>query len=438
MSDLTNGSPRGSHPARPLRLEHPLPVGMRDLLPQQAAQRSALTRRLLEAFALHGYQQVVLPAFELVSVLERGLGSLAPDELLQFVEPESGEVVALRPDMTPQVARLLVTRLAEAPSPARLAYQGSVLRRRRARARRHQQIPQAGIELLGSHAAEGDLEVVRVAAAAVRAAGLERFVLDIGHVGIARALLEEIPGGARAGVIEALALKDPAALLTRAEASGLRGRGLSALVELPTLHGGDEIWARAERALSDTAAVAPLGELRRLFAALAEAGLASDVAVDLGELSNFEYYTGMTFQLLAEGPGEALGAGGRYDGLLGRFGVPRPAAGMALDLDNLTWALAHAGRAEPAAPRVLVAAAVADAQLLCTALRGLGLACAPNATHQAEDYARAWDYTHCLRVEAERCVLLDLAAGGEIEISATESAGRAAEVAAALAMAASS
>src|SRR6185369_9770065 len=142
---------------------HPLPAGMRDLLPPDAARRRNLSRRLLDHFALHGYQIVTPPAFELAEVLERGLGTLDPRDVLRFVEPESGEVAALRPDMTPQIARIAATRLADRPLPMRLCYEGTVLRRRQERARKHRQIPQAGVELLGVAGPDGDLELLSLA-----------------------------------------------------------------------------------------------------------------------------------------------------------------------------------------------------------------------------------------------------------------------------------
>src|SRR5215472_17690716 len=119
----------------PLRaLEHPLPSGMRDLLPEEAAARRSLSRSILDSFALHGYSIVTPPVFEFAEVLERGLGTLDPADVLRFVEPESGEVAALRPDMTPQIARLIATRLRDRPPPMRIAYEGTVLRRRSGRA----------------------------------------------------------------------------------------------------------------------------------------------------------------------------------------------------------------------------------------------------------------------------------------------------------------
>src|SRR6476620_4749488 len=149
---------------------NPLPAGMRDLLPPEAAGRRRLSRRVLEHFALHGYELVTPPAFELAEVLERGLGTLDPRDVLRFVEPESGEVAALRPDVTPQIARMAATRLADRPMPMRLCYEGTVLRRRQERARKHRQIPQAGVELLGMRGPEGDIEVMGLAASSARAA----------------------------------------------------------------------------------------------------------------------------------------------------------------------------------------------------------------------------------------------------------------------------
>src|SRR3954464_4074581 len=149
---------------------YPLPAGMRDLLPPEAQKRRKLSRRLLENFGLHGYALVTPPAFELADVLERGLGTLDPRDVLRFVEPESGEVAALRPDVTPQIARMAATRLADRPVPMRLCYEGTVLRRRQERARKHRQIPQAGVELLGVGGPDGDLELMGVAAGAARAA----------------------------------------------------------------------------------------------------------------------------------------------------------------------------------------------------------------------------------------------------------------------------
>src|SRR5580692_120989 len=189
-------------PPRPL--EHPLPAGMRDLLPEEAAARRSLARKMLDRFAIHGYAIVTPPVFEFAEVLERGLGTLDPSEVLRFVEPESGEVAALRPDMTPQVARMIATRLRGRPPPFRLGYEGTVLRRRSGRARKHRQIPQVGVELAGVPGPDGDLELLALAAESLRATGLPRFALDIGDAGVVRALLAPLSPADQARISEGL------------------------------------------------------------------------------------------------------------------------------------------------------------------------------------------------------------------------------------------
>jgi ATP phosphoribosyltransferase regulatory subunit len=260
---------------------------MRDLLPREARVQAELTRRLLGVFELHGYELVNVPLFEYAHVLERGLGTLPDDEVLRFVEPETGAVVLLRPDMTPQIARLLASRLADAPGPARLSYQGSVLRRRRERARRQRQILQAGIELVGRGGLEGDLEVLEVASAAARRAGLSEFAFDLGHAGIAASLLATVDADGAASIVEALALRDTPEVERRAARAKVDKASLAGLLALPELHGGSEIWPRAERALGATPAAAAVAELKALWEAAQKAELAPRLSVDCAEVRDF-------------------------------------------------------------------------------------------------------------------------------------------------------
>jgi ATP phosphoribosyltransferase regulatory subunit len=394
---------------------------MRDGLPGEARTLADLTRVVMHAFELSGYERVLLPALEYSEVLEVGSRNLDPHSVLRFVEPETGEVVALRPDMTPQVARLVTTRLAHAPMPARLCYQGSVLRRRRERARNNQQIPQAGIELVGVFGSEGDLEVLEAAISAVRASGLTRFIVDLGHADIAPQLLHNVARDKWPEILEALALKDQPALARRAEAAGLTGRDLAALVALPEMHGAAEIWARADLTLANTAAEAPMSELRALWQAASEDGLDVDLTVDLGETWRFDYYTGPMFQFLAEGPGLPIGSGGRYDALYARFGVQHPAAGCALDLDNLEWACRHA-RAEQTPPvRVLVSGPSGGVRKVLHELRAEGVIAAGAPEHEPLDYARAWGFSHVLELRAKGASLTYVPDGLTLPVAAVAS-----------------
>lgn len=409
---------------------HPLPGGMRDLLPAQARRRRALSQAVLEHLDRAGYALVTLPAFEFTDVLERGLGTLDPTELLRFVDPESGQVAAFRPDMTPQIARLVATHLGASPPPLRLCYEGTVVRRRSRRARLHRQLPQAGVELLGVQGLAGDLEVVALLASSLQAAGLSSFLLDLGHAGITRTLLAPLPPALASEVSAALEQKDAATIERRLAAAGtghVPAPIARALARLPDLHGGGPraaphrqgaaLLQEGRDVLAGTPAAAALEELADVWARARahQGGVLEDVLrLDLGEARGLSYYTGVLFHALAEGPGEPVGAGGRYDDLLARFGRPLAAVGFALNLDALAWALGAAG--VPATPptRVLVTSADLEAAHDLTAsLRALGVAAVTHLASVAPDaYASAWGFSHVLSVGSEGGARLTRVASG--------------------------
>lgn len=419
---MSSSPPVSSSPARVMN--HPLPSGMRDLLPREARTRRAVARAFLEHAAIFGYEAIETPAFEYADTIERGLGMLDPGEIVRFVEPESGEVVALRPDVTPQIARIVATRLADRPPPYRLAYDAAVLRRRAgSRARTHRQVLQVGVELVGVDGIDGDLELLRLAASSLRSMGLSSFTIDVGHAETARQLLVGAPFEDARAIADALAKKDLAAidLATR----GLGEAARAAILELPRLHGPSSVLDDPPPALLRAGCGPAIDSLRSLCAqltsALAALGAPSaptvsgasgasgvSVGVDLGEVRGLAYYTGPFFQLFAEGPGVAIGGGGRYDRLLARFGRPMPATGLALDVDALTWALevSRSRLLEP--PRRVVIAAGEGAFELAETVRATGVPAIVVPLDGALAYARAWDWPVVAVIEGSELVIHDL------------------------------
>src|SRR5512138_2325709 len=171
-------------------LDLSLPSGLRDLLPDHSAHLAELTGRLHRVFASFHYRRVLLPTLERLEVVERGLSPAALDQVLKFVEPGSGEVVAIRPDITPQIVRLYAARPDALPSPARLCYDGPVLRAREARAGRPREVYQAGVELLGAGGPAADAEALVVLARALERVGLAGAVVEVGHARFAAAFVE--------------------------------------------------------------------------------------------------------------------------------------------------------------------------------------------------------------------------------------------------------
>jgi ATP phosphoribosyltransferase regulatory subunit len=325
-------------------LDLSLPSGLRDLLPDHSAHLAELSSRLQEVFSRFGYRRLFLPTLERLDVVERGLSPAALADVMKFVEPGSGEVVAIRPDITPQIARLYAARPDALPSPARLCYDGPVLRAREARAGRPREVYQAGVEMLGAGGAAADAEMLVVLSRALERVGLSGARIEVGHARFAGAVVDaaRLPERARAEAWDALARKDEAALADLARKGRGRPKARAALPALATLY-GDGALARARAiARAVPGAAAALAEVE---SALRIAGRrrAGPFAVDLGEARGLGYYTGITFAGYAPGAGSSVAAGGRYDALLARFGRPGPAIGFAVDLEFATQALERAG-----------------------------------------------------------------------------------------------
>jgi ATP phosphoribosyltransferase regulatory subunit len=331
-----------------------LPSGVRDFLPAAAARRIALASRLSRIFESWGYARIITPVFECADVLERGLGADARAAAIRFVEPGTGEVVALRPDITAQVARLVATRLAvhEAGS-VRLSYEGAVYRRsgRLADELGQREILQAGIELIDLGAPEGDAEALAVAAAALGTAGVAETRLDVGHVAPLRHVLDGTPEAVRPAIITALGRKDRAALRVSV-------RELPAALQ-PLAEALVGLWGPAEPTLARALALPwpaavrdALHELRAILAGFCElAGTTLDgMTIDLGDLRGFDYYTGVRFAGYVDGAPDAVLRGGRYDSLIGRYGRPARATGFAVDLELLAQAQRAAGVSADRAP----------------------------------------------------------------------------------------
>lgn len=320
------------------------PRGMADLLPPEAGARRTLTRRVLRSFERSGYALVTPPIIEHAEVIARGGGTLESRELVRFVEPDSGEVVVLRPDITPQIARLVASHLADHPAPVRLCYEGRVFRRQYGRARNRQQVAQAGVELIGIAGISADVEIIALAIRACEEAGLSDFRIELSDIRLVRSLLAAVPPEARDDVSAIVARKDAAQLRDLSRKGLVSDDVVDQLADLLAFYGEPRVLRDAERRFRGPEATEALHNLGAITRELTELGLGARIVFDLSETRGLSYYTGMRFSVLASGPGEALGGGGRYDDLLTRFGVSAPATGFAIDLGNLQWTLRAAGR----------------------------------------------------------------------------------------------
>ena len=313
---------------------HPLPPGTRDVLPQEMRELRALTERLRGVFEDAGYGEVWTPALEYEDVLSRGDDRAAGAGFRMF--DEQGNVLALRSDSTIPIARLVASRFPHGPVPIRLCYFAHTYRSVQAGRGHAVEFLQSGIELIGEPAPAGDAEVIATVLAALDAAGLRRHRIGVGDGSLYRNLLAslEVPEEERMPMLQDLSERNLVGIEARVDRLGLSGTVRDLLIRTPTLRGGPEVLDHA-----DGPAHEALEGLRALHELLAERGVADRVILDLGLVRELGYYTGAVFEVYDPAVGFALGGGGRYDELLGRFGRPLPACGIALDLQRVHVAL---------------------------------------------------------------------------------------------------
>ena len=290
-----------------------IPRGVADYFWAEAHARRTLENDLLDLFRSWGYGDVIAPIFEFADVVRKRANQRLQEETYTFLGRD-GSTLALRPDMTIPVARLVGTRLHDWPMPQRFCYAGSVFRYTETRAGRQREFHQAGIELIGAAGPRADAEVVALAVAALRKAGLDQFRMVIGHLGFFGGLLQELdlePTDEQA-LTQAVDRQSEAELTLLLESLSISVAQQRTLEELPALSGADadDLLERANKLCLNSSMQAALDNLHAILDALAGHGVADSVYLDLTEINNLGYYTGITFEALAPGLGFPLASGG--------------------------------------------------------------------------------------------------------------------------------
>jgi ATP phosphoribosyltransferase regulatory subunit len=309
--------------------------GFADSLVGPAASRRLLTDRIIETFESWGYGFIVTPLIEPLDTLAAGLGEAQQSRLFRFMDAD-GAMLALVAERTVSVARVVATQLHDGPFPLRLCYAGPVLRNQALNTGRRRETLQAGCELIGAGGLAADAECIALAAAALERGGVQRVQVDVGHAAFIPALLESagLDGPARDEVLTALARRDLVAVESALEGTDAADAERRLLLAFPTLRGGRDILDTAASGLRGEAPRRALHELAQLWDLLDAHGITDRVHLDLGAVRDWGYYTGPTFEVFSVDSGFALGAGGRYDSLLSRFGTDVAATGFVLHIDR--------------------------------------------------------------------------------------------------------
>ena len=308
-----------------------LPEAIEDVLPAEAWHLETLRQRLLEEFRRHGYEYVIPPLLEYVESLLTGSGRDLDLRTFKLIDQLSGRTMGIRADIAPQVARI-DAHLLNRKGVARLSYCGSVLHTLPAGLTTTRQPLQIGAELYGHAGCEADVEMLRLLARALQLAGVAATRIDVGHVGIFRALAAAagLEAEQEFDLFSALQAKDQPSL--RELIVNVVEPYRSALLALPECYGGIEALERAERRLPALPEVIQaLSDLRSLTDTLNDLPL----SFDLADLRGLHYHSGMVFAAYCAGHPGAIALGGRYDKVGKAFGRSRAATGFSLDLREL-------------------------------------------------------------------------------------------------------
>lgn len=310
-----------------------LPENIQDMLPDEAWRIEGMRRDVLELLRLSGYQLVAPPLLEYVESLL--INDSADMDLRSFklVDQLSGRTLALRADITPQVARI-DAHLLNRQGITRLSYAGSVLHTQPSGLMRTREPLQIGAELYGHSGLESDLEVQRLMLQSLALLGIQGVHLDLGHVAVFRTLVKSaaIDDSLEAALFNALQSKDVPGL--KILVANLPSDVQAALLALPELYGGVDVLQRARKILPHSVELLKaLDELERVATQLQP--LAQHIGIDLAELRGYHYHSGMVFAAYHAGSHDAIAVGGRYDDVGKSFGRARAATGFSMDLRQL-------------------------------------------------------------------------------------------------------
>src|SRR5665648_78988 len=316
-----------------------IPKGLNDLLPGEVLKRRLLENRISKIFTQWGYQEIITPTFEFYEILAKGAGSMMKKEMIKFFDRE-GNIIAFRPEMTTSIARVASTKMQLEPKPSRLYYMGNVFRYDD-KAGNQREFCQAGVELIGVNSKEADAEVIALAVESLKNSGLRKFFIDIGHINLFNGIMQSIKveEKRKEEIKEAILNKNFVLLEKILYFSDIKDEEKEFILKMPTLRGKEEVLEEVEKIINNELSISALKEIKGVYNLLRNYGLEEYILIDLGIISDFDYYTGIIFEGYTDYLGFPVCGGGRYDNPVSYTHLTLPSTGFAAGLERLIMAL---------------------------------------------------------------------------------------------------
>jgi ATP phosphoribosyltransferase regulatory subunit len=316
-----------------------LPFGLRDIFPFESSERNAIKSIISRQFQQWGYGEVKTPVMEYTENISIGVGKDWKDKLINFIDTD-GSLISLRADMTIPIARLAGMRLKKDQIPSRFCYFSDVFRQSNTQIGDKRVYSQAGLEFIGSkNQIKADAEVLIVLIRIMYDLGLSEFKLGLGHIGFIDGLsdwfgLDEID---KEGLKKKIVLKDFVGIENDLNAIDKKKTGL--FMDLLQPENNIEKISDAVKKIDTKSVSRVFKYLKELTVLLEEQECSKCILFDFSIIRDFDYYTGLLFEAYSPKITEIIGSGGRYDGLVRKFGLDVPATGFAIDIDLVHSAL---------------------------------------------------------------------------------------------------
>ena len=317
------------------------PEGVRDIYNIECGKKQTLENRIVKTFHLYGYHDIQTPTFEYFDVFRKEIGTVPSKDLYKFFDKE-GNTLALRPDITPSIARAAATLFGDEMIPIRLCYTGNTFINHSSYQGRLREVTQMGVELIGDDSVEADAEMLALVIESLMSVGLKEFQVNVGNVDYFRSLIEDaaLDEEAEERVVNLINNRNYFGVEDYLDKIAVKRSSREAFVALGELVGGLEVLKRAKEIAPNSSGIMAIKCLEKIYNVLKMYGMEKFITFDLSMTGGtYGYYTGIIFRAYTFGTGDAVVKGGRYDKLLEKFGKESPSIGFAIVIDELVNAM---------------------------------------------------------------------------------------------------
>ena len=316
------------------------PEGVRDIYGKEYANKLAIQNILHKQIHLYGYQDIQTPTFEYFDVFGKEIGTTPAKDLFKFFDSD-GNILCLRPDFTPSMARCAAKYFAEEDLPLRLSYVGNTFSNTSLLQGKLKETTQMGAELMGDDSVEADGEMIAMLIDALLKTGLKQFQVSVGEIDYFKGICEDLSlNDEQEKVIrDYISNKNFFAVKEYLQSENIPEEQIDVIMAIEDLFGSVEVLEEAGKLSTHPLVQGAIERMKALHHVLCAYGVEKYVSFDFGMLSSYQYYTGIIFKVYTIGIGDVVVKGGRYDKLLPYFGKNSPAIGFVIVIDDLMQAL---------------------------------------------------------------------------------------------------